>query len=121
MLGWHSNDATDQFLENRFFFTLASIHDLKVTEATEEQARAALALAWEHLKSTLGYSPIKDCSLLAGIRLLFDNQSVLEIGRSHDILRTWQKADPDGVRFTVDRMGELAYVKFVKPTNPNQA
>jgi len=39
----------------------------------------------------------------------------LELGRSLDILRAWQKSAPDVVRFTVDRMGELAYVKFLKP------
>ena len=118
MVDWPGLDATDHFLENRFFTTLAGIHNLKVKEATDEEAREALSAGWEQLKSTLGYSPIKDCSLLAGIYLLFGKQRVLELGRSHDILRAWQKAAPDIVRFTVDRMGELAYVKFVKPTVP---
>jgi hypothetical protein len=116
MTNWPgAGDATDNFLEYRFFTTLAGMHGFAVSEATELEARNALRDAGEQLKSTLGYSPIRDCSLLAGIRLLFDHQRVLELGTSHDVLRTWQKAAPDIVRFTVDRMGELAYVKFLKP------
>jgi hypothetical protein len=91
----------------------SSFPDCLVTEDTE--ARDALRDAGEALKSTLGYSPIRDCSLLAGIRLLFDHQRVLELGTSFNTLRDWQKAAPEIVRFTVDRMGELAYVKFLKP------
>ncbi|SPE51717.1 conserved hypothetical protein [Verrucomicrobia bacterium] len=115
MVDWPGLDATDHFLENRFFATLAGIHGLRVRDATDEDARAALREAGGQLSSTLGYSPIKDASLLGGIRLLFAQGKVLEPGRSHDILRSWQKAAPDVVRFTVDRMGELAYVKFLKP------
>jgi hypothetical protein len=118
MVDWPGLDATDHFLENRFFTTLAGIHGLQVVEASDDNARAALHEAGEQLSSTLGYSPIKDASLLAGIRLLFKHGKVLELGRSRDILRSWQKAAPDIVRFTVDRMGELAYVKFLKPVPP---
>lgn len=118
MVDWPGLDATDHFLENRFFTTLAGIHKLSVTDADDEDARTALREAGEKLSSTLGYSPIKDASLLAGIRLLFSRGKVLELGRSHDILRAWQKSAPDIVRFTVDRMGELAYVKFLKPAAP---
>jgi hypothetical protein len=118
MVDWPGLDATDHFLENRFFTTLAGIHGLQVADATDEDARNTLREAGALLSSTLGYSPIKDVSLLAGIQLLFTKGKVLELGRSHDILRAWQKSAPDIVRFTVDRMGELAYVKFLKPVVP---
>jgi hypothetical protein len=118
MVDWPGLDATDFFLENRFFTALAGLHGLQVADATDEDARAVLHEAGAQLSSTLGYSPIKDVSLLAGIRLLFTKGKVLELGRSHDILRAWQKAAPDIVRFTVDRMGDLAYVKFIKPATP---
>lgn len=116
MTNWRGADATDDFLENRFFAMLARMHGIPVKTASEAEARAALEQAGDVLKSTLGYSPIRDCSLLAGIRLLFDHQRVLELGASFNTLRDWQKAAPETVRFTVDRMGELAYVKFLKPT-----
>ena len=114
MANWSGLD-TDDFLGSRFFTTLGGIHSLKVEEASDDEARAALQDAGEKLKSTLGYSPILDCSLLAGTRLLFNSQRVLEISRSLDVLKLWQKAAPDIVRFTVDRMGMMAYVKFLKP------
>ena len=114
MANWSGLD-TDVFLGSRFFTTLGGIHSLKVEEASDDEARAALQDAGEKLKSTLGYSPILDCSLLAGTRLLFNSQRVLEISRSLDVLKLWQKAAPDIVRFTVDRMGMMAYVKFLKP------
>ena len=109
---------TDFFLENRFFATLAAMHELAVKEATEEEARTALGEAGIQLGGTLGYSPIKDCALLAGIRLLFNRQLVLELDTSRGFLRAWQKDAPEIVRFTVDRMGELAYVKFLKAVVP---
>lgn len=105
----------DYFLENRFFATLAAMHSITAKTAGDTETRNALRDAGEALKSTLGYSPIRDCSLLAGIKLLFERQLVLELGTSLNTLRDWQKAEPEVVRFTVDRMGELAYVKFLKP------
>jgi hypothetical protein len=117
MANWNGTDV-DYFLENRFFATLAAMHGLTVKAAGETESRNAIRDAGEELKSTLGYSPIRDCSLLAGIRLLFDHQRVLELGTSLNTLRDWQKAEPEVVRFTVDRMGELAYVKFLKPVAP---
>ena len=39
----------------------------------------------------------------------------LELGRTTKLLKFLQKQDPTFIRFTVDRMGVLAYVKFLKP------
>jgi hypothetical protein len=114
MANWSGLD-TDHFLASRFFTTLGGIHEIKLREADDDEARAALQDAGEKLQSTLGYSPILDCSLLAGIRLLFSSSRALEISRSLDLLKAWQKQAPDVVRFTVDRMGAMAYVKFLKP------
>jgi hypothetical protein len=54
-------------------------------------------------------------SLLAGISLLTEKKRILELARSLALLKTWQKQDPSLVRFTVDRMGAMAFVKFLKP------
>jgi hypothetical protein len=117
MSDWNDTDV-EYFLENRFFATLAAMHGIPVKAAGDTEARNAIRDAGEALKSTLGYSPIRDCSLLAGIRLLFDHQHVLELGTSDKTLSEWQKAEPEVVRFTVDRMGARAYVKFLKPAVP---
>jgi len=113
MTNWYSLDATDDFLETRFFTTLGGLNKLKLREATDGEARSALLDAGQTLKSTLGYSPITDVGLLAGIRLLFQQKRVLELSRTRALLRVWQKEAPTVVRFTVDRMGALAYVKFM--------
>ena len=114
MDSWSGAEQTDHFLRGKFLSTLARIHGLASSHANEEEARSALQAAGEQLQSTLGYTPITDCSLLAGIRLLFTENKILELDRSYETLRAWQKQAPEIVRFTVDRMGELAYVKWVK-------
>lgn len=116
MKNWSSLEATDDFLERQFFTTLAALNGLKAREATNDEAKKALMDAGHTLKSTLGYGPITDVGLLAGIRLLFRQKRVLELNRTRELLRAWQKEAPTMVRFTVDRMGALAYVKFVAGT-----
>lgn len=119
MTNWHDLESTDDLLEQHFFAALASLHQLHVKEATDDEAKKALMDAGQTLKSTLGYSPITDTGLLAGIRLLFQQMRVLELSRTLSLLRSWQKEAPDLVRFTVDRMGTLAYVKFLEPIRPS--
>jgi hypothetical protein len=94
---------------------------LRVREASEEEAKSALLTAGQSLKSTLGYSPITDVGLLAGVRLLFKHKRILELSRTRSLLRSWQKEAPTVVRFTVDRMGTLAYVKFIPAPNQFKA
>jgi len=118
MNDWPDLEATDDFLETRFFSTLAGMYRFRVREATDDEARSALVEAGQELKSTLSYSPITDTGLLAGIRLLFQHKRILELSRTRTLLRAWQKEEPNVVRFTVDRMGALAYVKFVQPSPP---
>jgi hypothetical protein len=121
MTNWHGPDATDDFLETNYFTTVGGLNRLRVREATDEEAKTALLAAGQSLKSTLGYSPITDVGLLSGIRLLFQHKCVLELSRTRTLLRAWQKEAPTVVRFTVDRMGALAYVKFIPEPKPGAA
>lgn len=106
----------DEFLHSEFFSTFATMRQLQATDATDDEVVTALVKAGETLRSSLGYSPITDVALLAGTRLLVDQSRVLEIGRCFELLKALQKQDPSFVRFTVDRMGTLAHVKFLKNT-----
>jgi len=106
--------STDAFLQERFFTAFAAARGLTTTAADDADATQALAQAGQALKSSLGYSPITDVGLLAGIRLLVEKGRVLELGRATELLKALQKQDPGFVRFTVDRMGNMAYVKFLK-------
>jgi hypothetical protein len=116
---WHDLEATDDFLEQRFFTTLAGLHRLKARKAKDDEVKKALLEAGQTLKSALGYSPITDVGLLAGIRLLFQQKRILELSWTRTFLRAWQKEEPNLVRFTVDRMGALAYVKFLQVPAPS--
>lgn len=110
---WADIGDTEKFLQERFFSTFAKCRGLRVREAKEAVAEEALVKAGSTLKSTLGYSPITDVGLLAGIRLLTEKRLVLELSRTTELLKALQKRDPNFVRFTVDRMGTLAFVKFI--------
>jgi hypothetical protein len=104
----------DAFLQNGFFEAIASCRGIQARPANDDEAIKALADAGQTLKSTLGYTPLSDVGLLAGTRLLAEGHCILELGRTVELLKALQKQDPNFVRFTVDRMGMLAYVKFLK-------
>jgi len=112
---WSDLNSTDTFLNEHFFASLSALHGLPLREASDDEARLSLQRAGEQLKSTLGYSPIIDVALLAGIDLLFEQGRVFEVASTTRLLKEWQKQAPDLVRFSVDRMGALAYLKFLKP------
>lgn len=103
----------DESLQGSFFSTFAACRQMQVADASDDEALEALVNAGEALKSSLGYTPIVEVALLAGVRLLTERSRVLEIGRSIELLKAMQKRDPTFVRFTVDRMGTLAHVKFL--------
>lgn len=104
----------DAFLRDGFFEAFAACRGIKARPANDDEAIKALVDAGEVLKSTLGYTPLTDVGLLAGAGLLTERHCTLELGRTVDLLKALQKQDPNFVRFTVDRMGTLAYVKFLK-------
>lgn len=104
----------DAFLQNGFFEAIAAGRGINARPANDDEAVKALADAGQALKSTLGYTPLSDVGLLAGTRLLTERHSILELSHTVELLKALQKRDPSFVRFTVDRMGTLAYVKFLK-------
>lgn len=112
---WQQAENVDAFLQQGFFAALARSRGWPARLVGDEQATTALVAAGDDLKSSLGYSPITDVALLAAARLLTDERLVLELGRATELLKALQKRDPEFVRFTVDRMGAMAYVKFLKP------
>ena len=112
----HSDEFanTARFLQEGFFAAFAASREIEAKPASNSEAIDALARAGEALKSSLGYTPIPDVGLLAGTWLLCEQERILELNRTVDLLKERQKQDPTFVRFTVDRMGSLAYVKFLK-------
>lgn len=116
---WQDPADTDNFLQENFFHTFSACRNIDAADADEDSALSALVRAGQDLKSSLGYSPITDVGLLAGARLLAERSLLLELGRTIEILKAVQRRDPGFVRFTVNRMGVLAYVKFLKEAPSN--
>ncbi len=108
----------ETFLEDGFFRTWAAAHcPTSVTPVAPGQLRSLVIRAWNDLRSPLGYTPIVDTALLAGIYAATEQGSALEIASVRQALRDWQKEAPDEVRFSVDRMGNMAHVRLLKPPN----
>ncbi len=117
---WEKEADTDRFLQEDFFKSFAISRGIRFRSATEAEATEALVQAGETLRSSLGYSPITDVGLLAGIRMLTEKGLVFELAETTALLRALQKRDPGFVRFTVDRMGAMAHVKFLDSTPGGQ-
>ena len=102
------------FLENAFFQSWArSFGPAGAGPATPDEMRAALVRAWNEVRSPLGYAPILDVALLAGIYALTEQGAFFEIAAARQFLRDWQKESPTAIRFSVDRMGTLAHVRLL--------
>ncbi|HID63644.1 MAG TPA: hypothetical protein EYP49_13045 [Anaerolineae bacterium] len=101
------------FLENDFFHAAADAFGFDATPADESQVLSHFYAAYDELKSPLGYAPIKETALLAGIRALVDDGLCFEIAETMELLKRTQRELPYVIRFNIDRMGNLVYVKFM--------
>ena len=103
------------FLQNRFFSACAPLFSKRPRHRKHIPTLVrALHKSWMELKSNLGYAPILEISLLTLSRSITKTGFYFEITESFEALRQYQKENPDCLRFTVDRMGNLAHVKFLK-------
>jgi len=101
------------FLESDFFHTANAAFGFGAVPADETQVLARLYAAYNELKSPVGYAPIKEVALLAGIRALIDDGLCFEIAEATELLKRTQRELPYVIRFNIDRMGNLVYVKFL--------
>ncbi|TEU18084.1 MAG: hypothetical protein E3J21_06735 [Anaerolineales bacterium] len=109
------------FLENDFFHTADAAFGFDAAPADETQVLARLYAAYNELKSPLGYAPIKEAALLAGVRALVDERLRFEIAEAVELLKRTQRELPYVIRFNIDRMGNLVYVKFLAdPRSENE-
>jgi len=108
-------DDLDCFLVSGFFGAIARFfHSRPQHRRHVPRLVRALYRTCQDLKSGLGYVPIKELALLAVARSLPGSGFYFEIKDAFEALRKFQKEHPDCLRFTVNRMGELAHVKFLK-------
>ncbi|MGA9347183.1 MAG: hypothetical protein WBW48_00060 [Anaerolineae bacterium] len=102
------------FLDTVFFQTwAAAFGPADACPATDDEMRTALVRAWNDIKSPLGYAPIVDTALLGSIYALTEHGVYFDIATARQFLRDWQKESPTSVRFSVDRMGNMAHVRLL--------
>lgn len=117
--GEEDSIAIGDFLQDRFFSTIAESQRLRVETLSADEIIPRLKSNWKIISSSNGYAPIEEIALLAGIKTLVKENKIMEINNSRDALIAYQKANPYAVRFTVDRLGNLAHAKFVEESSPS--
>jgi len=107
------SESVESFLNSRFFGTVnKSLNFDGMHKVDANSCLSNLQKAYNVLKSPVGYAPITELSLLAGIYSLTEMGTFFEISECIDILKALQKEKPRQVLFNVDRWGMLNFVKF---------
>jgi len=107
-------EQIDSYLSSQFFNSVNQAFSLNASEASDEKMLKEIFQCYQRIKSTLGYAPIKELALMAGIKLLTEQKEYIEIGRATQFIMQYQKDHPYDVRFQVDRSGAPVYIKFLK-------
>lgn len=108
-----NSESIDHFLRNSFFKATTKAFNLNGEKRTDrETILPAIQKAYTVLKGPLGYVPILEVALLAGIFSITEAGTYFEISEAIDTLKPLQKERPELVRFNVDRWGALTFVKF---------
>jgi hypothetical protein len=106
-------ESIDYFLHHSFFEAANKAFNLNAEHRTgRETILPAIQKAYVTLKSPLGYVPILEVTLLAGIHSIIESGYYFEISEATDLLKALQKGRPELVRFNVDRWGKLTFLKF---------
>jgi hypothetical protein len=106
-------EKIDDFLHHSFFETTNRAFNLNAEHRAD--GKTVLPRIWKAytvLKSPLGYVPILEVCLLAGIYSITESGRYFEISEATNTLKALQKERPELVRFNVDRWGALTFVKF---------
>jgi len=108
-----NSESIDHFLHYSFFKAANKAFNLNGEHRTDrETILPKIQKAYIVLKSPLGYAPIIEVALLAGIYSITESGSYFEISETTNTLKSLQKERPELVRFNVDLWGVLTFVKF---------
>ena len=102
----------ETFLNERFFQAAVEAYGYPTVTVEGRELLSRLYAAYNGIKSPLGYAPIREVNLLAGVRALAEEGLYFELADALALLKEVQRAQPRDVRFNIDRMGRLTYVKF---------
>lgn len=109
-----NSKSIDYFLNHLFFQAVNKAFDINAEHRKDREAiLPVVQKAYDVLQSPLGYAPILEVSLLAGIySITATHPYYFELSESLDALKSLQKEKPELVRFNVDRWGAPTFVKF---------
>lgn len=109
-----NSEGIDHFLQHCFFKSSNKALALNGEHTIDRELMlSTIQKAYSILTNPLGYAPILEVCLLAGIYSITERGAYFEIAESIDILKALQKEKPELVRFNVDRWGTLTFVKFI--------
>lgn len=109
-----SAEGINYFLYNCFFKSANTALCLNGKHQIDrETILFAIQRAYNVLKSPLGYAPILEVVLLAGIYSIIEMKTYFEISEVIEMLKLLQKEKPKIIRFNVDRWGNLTFIKFI--------
>ena len=107
-------DSSMHFLSTKYFRSVAKLLGKRARQINDDvEIVERLYTASKSVQSALGYSPITDLGLLASARALAEDKKYFELGGLKDTLVRYNSKNPKVLRFTVDRMGNTAHVKFL--------
>ena len=105
----------DPDIESRFFAHIIDAYGLRLKRLSGDSDRLPFIYeSFSRLKSPLGYAPINDVMLLGILLAIQSKQGYFEMQDGMQTVRAIQKKYPRLVRFNVDRMGKLNFIKFEK-------
>lgn len=108
-----SSSDIQEFLYKSFFQVCNNSYNFNANRTNDKNKILDLVYkSYNILKSPLGYASIEDVVLLAGINAIIEQKIYFEIGEAISLLKKFQKEMPDIIRFNIDRMGNLTYLKF---------
>lgn len=106
----HSS-SIDEFLNEALAVNTADLLGLK-WENNVELVPRYMARSYTRLKSGIGYCSIKDLAILAVAYSMGDGSGIFEIGDVEQTILDFARKHGTSVRFTKDRQGNVALVKF---------
>lgn len=110
-----TKNDNEQDIKSQFFTHIIDAYSLGLEKISDDAER--LHFIYESyflLKSPLGYAPINDVMLLGILLAIEAKRGYFEIEEGMQTARTIQQKYPRLVRFNVDRMGRLNFIKFEK-------
>ena len=105
------SSSIDEFLNESLAVNTAGLLGLKYAKNVELVPRY-MTRSYTRLKSGIGYCSIRDLALLAVAYSIGDGSGIFEIGDVQRTILDFSRKYGTSVRFTKDRQGNVALVKF---------